>query len=386
MLALSSTNYATDYVMSDMKIYGIDFTSSPKQGKGLWLAECNYNNQTLTLENIEQLEPSGNDAFLEFKNRLLENQSQSWVAGIDFPFGVPIEFLELFDNERLSSENWRDYVGSFSKGKENFEFIYSAYKAGHSVGDEHQYNTESYNKDSILYIIAEVYRAGVENGCCTSEVRKHNQKAKLEYKRLTDFYAGGASPLKIFNPPVGKMFAEGSRLIAGTQGLHVLPFDGIEGKIPHNVVIEAYPALVVHNLLHGNPEKQIQTKPEKMTKTPYKNDDEKKFSQDMTKNRVALFEKIFDKNKFIQMYDFKVKADPESIRSMKCDHTGDKLDSLLCAIQAAWAYVQKVDKKKDDYGIPNIKGVVDNKIRLEGWIVDPYTKARWDWDNKKVNS
>jgi len=43
------------------------------------------------------------------------------------------------------------------------------------------------------------------------------------------------------------------------------------------------------------------------------------------------------------------------------DYTGDKLDSVLCAIQAAWAY----NRRATDYGVP--QGVDP----IEGWIVDP---------------
>jgi hypothetical protein len=43
------------------------------------------------------------------------------------------------------------------------------------------------------------------------------------------------------------------------------------------------------------------------------------------------------------------------------DDTGDKLDSVLCAIQAAWAF----NRRATNYGIP--LGVDP----IEGWIVDP---------------
>ena len=41
--------------------------------------------------------------------------------------------------------------------------------------------------------------------------------------------------------------------------------------------------------------------------------------------------------------------------------SGDQLDALLCAVQAAWAYSQA----DDNFGIPVY---CDS---LEGWIVDP---------------
>ena len=43
------------------------------------------------------------------------------------------------------------------------------------------------------------------------------------------------------------------------------------------------------------------------------------------------------------------------------DGSGDRLDALLCAVQAAWAYSQP----DGNYGIP------ENCDPLEGWIIDP---------------
>ena len=43
------------------------------------------------------------------------------------------------------------------------------------------------------------------------------------------------------------------------------------------------------------------------------------------------------------------------------DATGDTLDSVLCAVQAAWAHLNK----GKGYGVPDQVNV------SEGWIVDP---------------
>lgn len=45
------------------------------------------------------------------------------------------------------------------------------------------------------------------------------------------------------------------------------------------------------------------------------------------------------------------------------DPSADRLDAVLCAVQAGWAYVHQTKA----YGIPD---VADS---LEGWIVDPKT-------------
>ena len=43
------------------------------------------------------------------------------------------------------------------------------------------------------------------------------------------------------------------------------------------------------------------------------------------------------------------------------DPSGDHLDAMLCAIQAAWTWTQR----NNNYGLP------DSLDPLEGWIADP---------------
>lgn len=48
--------------------------------------------------------------------------------------------------------------------------------------------------------------------------------------------------------------------------------------------------------------------------------------------------------------------------SLADDPSGDGLDALLCAIQAAWGYTER----DHDFGAP-----ASGYDRLEGWICDP---------------
>jgi len=52
------------------------------------------------------------------------------------------------------------------------------------------------------------------------------------------------------------------------------------------------------------------------------------------------------------------------------DGSGDRLDALLCAAQAGWAYTQR-DRS---FGIPK------DSDPLEGWIVDPLLDRVKDHD------
>jgi len=48
------------------------------------------------------------------------------------------------------------------------------------------------------------------------------------------------------------------------------------------------------------------------------------------------------------------------------DPSGDSLDALLCAVQAAWSWTQRAS----NYGAP------EGSDALEGWIADPLSKKQ----------
>jgi hypothetical protein len=64
-------------------------------------------------------------------------------------------------------------------------------------------------------------------------------------------------------------------------------------------------------------------------------------------------------------YGVGVVADTSLAKCLVDDPTGDRLDSLLCAIQAAWAWGQR----EKGFGAPH------NLDVLEGWIADPKCSA-----------
>jgi hypothetical protein len=63
------------------------------------------------------------------------------------------------------------------------------------------------------------------------------------------------------------------------------------------------------------------------------------------------------------------------------DNTGDVIDSVLSAVQAAWSYTQEMAAleaeqqgvpRKQSYGVPEFSlSCLRQQVSLEGWIVDP---------------
>lgn len=82
-----------------MKIYGIDFTSTPNAKKAITCVECRLDESGLSLERFERL-----TSFDAFENFL--RQPGAWVAGMDFPFGQPRKLIENIG----WPQTWEGYV------------------------------------------------------------------------------------------------------------------------------------------------------------------------------------------------------------------------------------------------------------------------------------
>ena len=158
-----------------------------------------------------------------------------------------------------------------------------------------------------------------------------------EHRRQTDKVARSISPQKLHYTPVGLMFFEGAfRLLkAGVTIPHVQTGD------PDRVCVEAYPALLARRFLGQR---------------QYKHDSKKAQSEDHHAARLEIMERI-DRGDLYLEFGFRV----ENSFRLTDDPTGDQLDALLCAIQAAWAWTCR----HNGYGAP------PDVDPLEGWIADP---------------
>jgi Protein of unknown function (DUF429) len=168
------------------------------------------------------------------------------------------------------------------------------------------------------------------------EYREARCKKDKEHLRATDVLAGSKSSQKLYGVPVGLMFFEGApRLVeAGVT------IPGLQTGDPNRIVVEAYPGVLARKFIPGQ---------------KYKNDSRSKQTDDQRTARNNLLRKL--KNGHLPNYGFSVSADD----SLAEDPTGDRLDALLCAIQAAWSWMQR----ENDFGAPR------NVDPLEGWIADP---------------
>lgn len=173
-----------------------------------------------------------------------------------------------------------------------------------------------------------------------SDMLQRPKGSKWRY-RLADRRSGSSSAMMLFRVPVGKMFFQGApRLLA--SGVSVEP---CRPNADNRVAVEAYPAVVARRFLG---------------RTPYKNDDPRKQTSGQREARRELISGL-ESEVFKKEYGFTVRMDDAWRGRLIREPAADTLDSLLCAVQAAWAYT----RRDLDYGVPC---ACDPR---EGWILDP---------------
>jgi Protein of unknown function (DUF429) len=164
------------------------------------------------------------------------------------------------------------------------------------------------------------------------------------HARATDLLAGAISPMMLYRIPVGKMFFEGApRLLA--SDVNILPCRPTPSS---KTTLEGYPALVARRWLG---------------RRSYKSDDRQKQAPAQLLARQDLLAAL-QSDALMAAYGIQLDLSAELSEELVSDPMGDRLDTVLCAIQAAWAYNQCAN----NYAIP-----VGHE--LEGWIVDPGNKG-----------
>ena len=172
-----------------------------------------------------------------------------------------------------------------------------------------------------------------------TDMAKRPPGSKWRY-RLADRRSGSSSAMMLFRVPVGKIFYQGApRLLASGVRIEPCRRNGDE-----RVAVEAYPAVVARRFLG---------------RTAYKRDG----VPDTPERRYARVTLLAGLESAVlrEVYGFAVEMDARWRDEFVQDPSADALDSLLCAVQAGWAY----EKRDEGYGVPT-ECDLD-----EGWILDP---------------
>ena len=158
--------------------------------------------------------------------------------------------------------------------------------------------------------------------------------------RATDGSAGSSSSMKWVNPPVAYMLHAGvPRLLAA--GVHV---PGLHAGDDTRVALEGYPGLLAREVLG---------------KRSYKSDDKLKQNAERLIARKDLITALELGHTRLGL---RLKLTHAQRDGLVDDAKGDRLDAVLCLVQAAWA------QRQHEEGAPNY-GLPGHMDPLEGWII-----------------
>jgi Protein of unknown function (DUF429) len=267
---------------ANWSIHGVDFTSRPRTRKPITVASGRSHRSAFRLDILEEFAD-----WAHFETWL--QHPGPWIAGFDFPFGLPREAVE----DLGWPKQWPQLVAYCRRqGRDEFRTALDRYRESRPIGKRYAH-------------------------------------------RAADHPAGSHSPLKLVNPPVGLMFLEGApRLL--DSGVTV---PGLHPGDPQRVALEAYPGFSARQMVNSS----------------YKNDAPGNQTPARRQARTALVNSLTARD---NPFGFALTGSTQLLNSLVGDATGDRLDAVLCAMQAAWAW----QRRGKNYGLP---AHVDP---LEGWI------------------
>ena len=153
--------------------------------------------------------------------------------------------------------------------------------------------------------------------------------------RATDGPAGSSPSMKWVNPPVAYMLQAGVPLLL-EAGVH-LP--GLQGGDPQRIALEGYPGLLARELVGSR---------------SYKSDTPAKQTPEREAARRELVGTLEQGRSHLNLH---LALTREQRGTLVDDPMGDRLDAVLCLVQAAWAAAQP------NHGLPL------DVDPIEGWIV-----------------
>ena len=189
--------------------------------------------------------------------------------------------------------------------------------------------------DHVATLTREEFRALLD------DYRRDRAAGDKEHRRVTDIAAGAISPQKLYGTPVGLMFFEGAPRLR-RSGVTIPLLQSGDSK---RIVIEAYPGLLARQLIG---------------RQSYKQDTPAKQTTEQQEKRAALLGRLTS-GRPDSPYGLDIDMDSGIGQQIIEDPSGDLLDALLCAMQAARAW----QLRGQNYGAD------DDVDTLEGWIAAP---------------
>ena len=299
-------------------LLGLDFSCAPSARKPLTLAWGRRAGAVVRLDRVDELLTHDElSALIQPGSPALPG---GFVMGCDFPFGLPRAFVDAL--------------------------------SAHGPGDLPDRLTPPPMVSQAERLILALHRhcgdrAGFQrlvDGWGQSWHPDRPPGPKLLH-RPTDQAAPGVSstsPLQTRYVPVGKMYFEGMKRLVDAD----LSLPGLRAGRPDAIALEAYPGLLAHELLG---------------RRSYKTDAQ----ADATAQQARLIARMDAVDALEQgrtRLGLRLKLSPAQRDHLVSDPRGDRLDAVLCLLQAAWAHVQH-EAGHARWGLPD---AIDP---VEGWIL-----------------
>lgn len=263
--------------MSDIAVFGIDFTSAPRRAKPIRIAGGLRHGAVVRLNKLVALH-----SLDEFADWLAT--PGPWVGGFDLPFGLPRELIEHLD----WPTDYRELIAHYaSLSRESIRARFAAFCDARPAGSKFAH-------------------------------------------RACDGPAGSSPSMKWVNPPVAWMLHAGvpRLLAAGVQMPGHLPGHQAGHLAGHlagddaRIALEAYPGLLARELVGRRSYKSDS----KAAQTPERLITRKDIVDALEQGRTRL--------------GLRLKLSHAQRDDLVADASGDSLDAVLAMLQAAWAASQ----------------------------------------------
>ena len=286
--------------MAAIRVLGCDFSSRPTVRKPITMALGRLlAGDTVVLQ--ELLEFASLDAWAAWLARpadAAQSAQSAWVGGFDLPFGLPRELVE----QLAWPTDWAacmDHYAGLTRQAIREQF--KAFCAARPAGGKFAH-------------------------------------------RATDGPAGASPSMKWVNPPVAYMLHAGLPLLRAA-GVHLPGLQRPGEGDARRVALEAYPGMLARAVIG---------------RRSYKSDEPARQTPERHQARVQLLAALESGDNPLAL---RLRIDAEKARNqLLADGSGDRLDAVICMLQAAWAAARHAQGDAL-YGLPH------DLDPLEGWIV-----------------
>lgn len=312
------------------RLLGLDFSSAPSARKPLTLAWGTRAGGVVRLDRVDELPSHATlEALLAPAGASPTGASElagGFVVGCDFPFGLPRAFVEA--------------LRQHGPGDLRHDLAHAPDVAPDVAPDEASTLIRALHRHCGD-------RAGFQRLIDGWGQTWHTDRPtgpKLIHRPTDQAMPGvsSTSPLQTRYVPVGKMYFEGLKRLIDAD----LTLPGLRLGRPDAIALEAYPGLLAHELLG---------------RRSYKSDAkvEAAAQQDRLIARMDLVDALEQGRTRLGL---RLKLRPAQRDHLVSDPKGDRLDAVLCLMQAAWAQ-QRREEGDSRWGLP------EHVDPVEGWIL-----------------